>query len=110
MKPPIIVREVQDLASGVLSLEVDYDFPLRLCQVLLHASVAITETVSVYYDAGVGSNYDVPLDSTDLSSQQDYIFRPAGMCVIGREDKIRVECTNSNGTGKVYVTVICVPA
>lgn len=110
MKPPIAVFGSQDLNSGALSLEVDFDYPIRLCQVLLHASTNISETVQVKYDSGQGANYDVILDSTDLSSESNYVFRPTGICIIDRNDKFVITCTNSGGSGTVYVTVICVPA
>lgn len=106
MSQPLCFHTSQNLSSGALSFSLDLDYPVRLSQVLIHFSTNVTETVKVIYDSGMGSNYDTELDSTDLSSEANYVFRPSGRCVIGREDALKITCTNANGTGTAYVTVI----
>ena len=110
MGQPMYVKASQDLSSAALSMTIDFDFPIKLCQVLLHASTNITETVKVKFDSAEGSNYDVILDNTNLSSQSNYVFRPTGECKITAKDKIIVSCTNANTTGVVYVVAIVEPA
>lgn len=95
----------QALASGALSTTKTYSYDTRVRQVMVHASTAISETITVTFDSADGSNYDTLLASTTLSSATDYVFRPAGILILRKGDGIKVTCTNNGGTGTVYGTV-----
>jgi len=95
----------QDLSSGDLSFTTSIGKDFRLLSVEVHASVAISETIKVVRDSGAGANYDTELASKAMSSEQDYVFRPSDNCVFLRGDEVKVTCTNSGGTGIVYVAI-----
>jgi hypothetical protein len=95
-----------DLSSVALSLTTDHPGKSRLLQVLLRASAAISETVTVTWNSKDGTSYSVVLDTTNLSSAQNYVFRPTGDCVLEEGDTITITCTKANNTGIVYATII----
>ena len=92
----------QDLSAGALSLSTSFGRKFKLEQVTIHASVAITETVTVTLVSAQGANYNVVLVARDLVGEQDFIFRPQGECNLQAGDEIKVQCTNANTTGIVY--------
>ena len=95
----------QNLVSGALSYTTDYGRRFKLESVSLHASVAITETITITLDSAHGSNYDEVLSTVDLVGEQDFVFRPQGELNLQAGDEIKIQCTNSNTTGTVYGTV-----
>lgn len=101
-----IQRTSQALTGGALSYEWTLEKDMDLLQVLLKASVNITETVQVLHVDGTDANYTILLDSTSLTAAQNYAFRPTGRCAFKRGDKIKVTCTNANLTGTVYAKII----
>ncbi|RKY34223.1 MAG: hypothetical protein DRP78_06875 [Candidatus Omnitrophota bacterium] len=103
----IIITETatQDLTAGALSSATTYGGRSKLLQVMLTASEAITETVTVVFDSVRGSNYDTVLATEDLSAATSYVLRPCGECILDVGDAIAVTCTNANVTGTVYLTI-----
>lgn len=95
----------QDLSSAALSYTTDYARRARIESISLHASVAITETVTITLVSVNGANYDVVLVKRNLVSEQDLVFRPSGDLNLQAGDKIKVQCTKANSTGTVYVTI-----
>ncbi|RLC88223.1 MAG: hypothetical protein DRJ03_03500 [Chloroflexi bacterium] len=104
----IVLRKkaTADLTSAALAQTFEFQYDVELVAVLLHASEAITETVSVTFDSKDGANYDTLLDSTDLTAETDYVFRPTEPQVFQKGDKVSAACTNANTTGSVYLTVL----
>ena len=102
----------QNLAAGggtTLSYTTSFASNFQLCEVHLKASTGISETVTVTFASRTGSNYNVQLDSTSLSSAQNYVFRPSGNCIFMDGDEVTVACTAANHTGTVYVTIVAEP-
>ena len=95
----------QSLATGSLSYTTSISRKFKLVEVNVHASQAITETITIKRDSANGANYDVILASRDLVSEQDFVFRPQGECLFQDGDEVNVQCTNANGTGIVYIVV-----
>jgi hypothetical protein len=95
----------QNLANAALSYTTDYGRRFKLESVSLHASVAITETVTVTLDSAHGANYDVVLAKIDLDAEQDWVFRPQGELNLQVGDEIKIQCTAANVTGTVYATI-----
>lgn len=95
----------QNLALAALSYTTDYGRRFKLESVSIHASVAITETITITLDSAHGANYDEVLAVVDLVGEQDYVFRPQGELNLQVGDEIKVQCTNANTTGTVYGTV-----
>ena len=95
----------QNLALGALSYTTDHGRRFKLESVSLHASVAITETVTITLESAHGANYDEVLATVDLVGEQDFVFRPQGELNLQVGDEIKVQCTNANTTGTVYATV-----
>jgi len=98
-------RAAQDLALGALSAEFDFDESCRLATVYMHASVSISEEVTVTMVSASGSTFDTVIDAKTLRSEQDYVYAAVGDVALNQGDKIKVAVTNANTTGKVYVTV-----
>ena len=67
--------------------------------------MAITETITITRDSVNGANYDVVLAVKALISQQDFVYRPSGEENFQDGDEIKIQCTNANTTGVVYVNV-----
>ena len=95
----------QDLSAAALSFTTDYARKVRIESVSLHASAGITETVTITLDSAKGANYDVVLAKRNLAAEQDLVFRPSGDLNLQAGDNIKVQCTNANTTGTVYVAV-----
>jgi hypothetical protein len=99
----------QALASAALSLDTPAKGNFRLLQVLISASVAITETVTITFKSKDGTNYDTALDTTNLTTASSFVFRPSGHCVFSDGDYLNVAVTNGNTTGVVYATILIEP-
>lgn len=98
----------QDLSAGTgtaLSYTTTIARNRKLEQVIFHASVGITETVTVEIVSAEGANYSVVLDSHAMAGTQDYVFRPTGECNIKAGDAIKVTCTAANDTGTIYILI-----
>lgn len=95
----------QNLALAALSYTTDYERRTKVEAVHIHASVAITETITITLDSKNGANYDVPLAKVDLISEQDFVWRPNAPLNLQAGDEIKVQCTNANTTGTVYATI-----
>lgn len=99
------VTTSQDLSSAALSTTTSYGRRFKLERIHVHASVAITETITITLDAKAGANYDTVLRTRSLSAAQDFVFEPTGQANFQAGDEIKVQCTNANATGIVYVTI-----
>lgn len=103
LKPDI--NTSQDLSAAPLSYTTSIKKPCKVEQILFSTSVAITETITITIDSATGANYDVTLRSIGLSSESSYIFRPEGQMNLQVGDELKIQCTNANVTGIIYVTV-----
>ena len=101
----IPITTSQDLTSAALSYTTSINRHFKVEEVILHASVAITETFTITRDSGNGANYDHVLFKRVMSSEQDVIFRPQGECNFFKGDELKIQCTNANTTGIVYITI-----
>lgn len=70
--------------------------------VILHASAAITQTVTVMVDSKTGATYDTVLDKQALVANTDYVWIPDGDLLLDSGDELLVTCTN---TGTPAITV-----
>lgn len=95
----------QNLALGALSYVTAIGRKFRVENVILRASVPITETITITLDSINGANYDTVLHTSDLIDGQDFVWRPQGELNLQNGDEIRVQCTNANLVGTVYLTV-----
>lgn len=95
----------QDLSSGAFSYTTSINRKFKLAEVILHASVAITETITLTRDSKNGANYDHILVSRDLEGEQDLVFRPQGESNFEAGDELKIQCTNANLTGTIYITI-----
>lgn len=103
LKPDITTS--QDLSAGALSYTTSIGRRFKLERIIIHASVAITETITITLDSGKGTTYDAVLRRKSLSSEQDYVYIPDGESLYYDGDEIKIQCTNANLTGTVYVVI-----
>jgi len=103
LKPDIVTS--QDLSLGALSYTTSIGRRFRLERILFHASVAITETITITLDSGKGVNYDTVLRKKSLSAEQDFIYIPDGENNYYAGDEIKIQCTNANLTGALYANI-----
>ena len=102
-RKPLITS--QNLALGALSYTTSIGRQFKLEEILLRASVAISETITISRDSNNGSNYDTVLASRVMVSETDFVFRPQGECNFVSGDELKIQCTNANLTATVYVEV-----
>jgi hypothetical protein len=103
LKPDIVTS--QDLSLGALSYTTSIGRRFRLERILFHASVAITETITITLDSVGGATYDTVLRKKSLSAEQDFIYIPDGENNYYAGDEIKIECTNANITGILYANI-----
>ena len=92
----------QNLVTGALSYSLTFTKPTKLQKITLHASVAITEDITITLDSIKGAAYDVILRKKSLSAEQSFVYKPDG----GEDDYqtgdiLKIECSNTNTTGTV---------
>jgi len=102
-KPDITTS--QDLTSAALSFTTSIGRKFRLDKIIFHASVAITETITITLDSVNGATYDAVLRKKSLSTEQDYVYTPEGHHNFSAGDEIKIQCTNANTTGTMRVTI-----
>jgi len=96
----------QDLTAGALSYESSSgNRSFKVDEVILKASVNITETVTITRTSSAGATYDHIIAKRSMIAEQNFVFRPSGDCNFRAGDEIKVECTNANVTGVVYITI-----
>ena len=95
----------QNLALAALSYTTTINRSFKLEQIIIKASQNITETITITLDSKNGSNYDAILRKKTLNSEQDYVFRPEGKANFKKGDEIKIQCTNANEVGIVYVII-----
>ena len=95
----------QDLSLGALSYTTDYGRRFKIEGIYFKSSVAITETITITLDSKNGANYDSVLRSKTLNAESSYVFIPGGENNFYAGDEIKIQCTNANLTGIVYVTI-----
>jgi hypothetical protein len=95
----------QDLSAGALSYTTSINRRFKLQEIVLHFSVAVTQTITITRDSVNGANYDHVLANRSLSNEQDFIYRPQGEEDFQIGDEIKVQCTAAAGVGIVYVTI-----
>jgi hypothetical protein len=79
----------------------------KLDHVTLHASVAISETVTLTLNSRQGSAYDIVLDTSALGAESDYQYVPLSPVYLGPGDNLTLACTNANTTGTVSAAIVC---
>lgn len=97
----------QDLSSAALSHTLTFTKPTKLQKITLHASVGITEDITITLDSIEGSAYDVILRKKSLSAEQNFVYTPDGENDYQTGDIIKIECTNANTTGVVSGLIKC---
>lgn len=95
----------QNLALAVLNYTTSIGRRSKLERINFHASVAITEMITITFVSKNGANYDVVLNRHTLDGEQDWIFIPTQECNLYAGDEIKVQCTNANLTGTIYVAI-----
>jgi len=96
----------QALADAPLNYTTSFKAKTKILYVLLKASEAITETVTVTFNCGNGASYDVVLDSVAIVAGTNYYYNFDGKDFMLRDvDELTITCTNNNVTGTVYVIV-----
>lgn len=115
--PALIQTFTQNLATGALS----FSFTLNaancgfanstwsLQSVLIGFSVNETETVTVSYINSAGASYTIVLDSTSLSANKNYVFRPTTQELFNVGDTIKITCTNAGTTGNAFGVLKLLP-
>lgn len=95
----------QDLTAAALSYTTTITKACKLDQILFKASVAITETITITIDSAHGADYDPIIKTINLSASSSYQYKPEGEMNLQAGDEVKIQCTNANITGTMYVTV-----
>lgn len=95
----------QDLSLAPLSYTAVYGKRYKIDEILVHASQAISETITITMVSRNGVNYNTVLQSVVLVAETDFVWRPQGEANYQAGDTIKVQCTNANTIGIVYLTI-----
>jgi|TARA_Y100000310_G_scaffold341165_2_gene439453 hypothetical protein len=94
----------QDLSVAALDYTTTLTRKFRVKSISFKFSQAITETITITRDSKVGANYDAVLRNKDLVAETTYVYVPErGDDAYNAGDKIRIQCTDANSVGIVYV-------
>jgi len=96
----------QDLSSAALAYTTNFAAKTIIKSIMVHASVPITETITISFNSLTGANYDTVLVTQGLVAESNLFYLPPGELILLSGDEIDIACTNVNVTGTVYVTVI----
>ena len=103
LKPDLTTS--QDLSLAAMSYTTSFGRRFKLEQIIFHASVPITETITITLDSGNGANYDTILRARSLSNESNFVFVPEGHNNFYAGDEIKIQCTNANGAGTLYAII-----
>lgn len=81
--------------------------PLRLLAVLVKYSAAVTQNVTVTYNAGHGAAYDAKVHTIALSTVADGAWLPDAKLVIDDTDALDVAAPAGGLGVTVSITVLC---
>lgn len=95
----------QDLSAGPLLVTTDFRSAVRIESLLFHVSEAITENWTITIDRADGSTYDTVIRTGSFYNSTDATFMPDGEFYLNDGDQLKIECTNANVTGIIYLTV-----
>ena len=92
-----MARHVKHSGSGAINVTVDPQSSWFLHEVRLHLSAAGgAGTYTVKIKSSVGDAYDVVLQSQDMTSATDNVFRPAQPARISSTDALQMEYANAS--------------
>jgi len=97
----------QDLSAGALSFTTDIEYGFTPESIAIHASAGITETFTASMDSILGTNYDYKIFDEAFAGGQDFLLisgKDFPRDIFFGGDQMKIECTNANTTGIVYVT------
>jgi len=94
----------QALASGPLDVSYIFNEQVNIVAIYIKASTTIIETVTITRISRNGTNYNVPLEIRTLNGNSSLIYAPTWRCILKIGDSVRIQCTNANLTGTLYVT------
>ena len=104
----------QNLASAALTKTTAFLVPFRLNEITINFDgAAVTETVTITRDNGLGAGYDAVLKTEALSGASVFVWRPPddGCVFLLRGttlDQIKVQCTKANTPASTAnVTIDC---
>ena len=96
----------QDLSVAALCYTTNFAHDTLVKWITLRADTNITETVTVYFESGTSANYTTILDSAALVAQNSFYYSVETDFLLEAGDEIHIGCTNNNGVGTVYVTIM----
>ena len=103
LRPDIIIS--QSLVANPLLYTTSIGRKFKLERIIFHASVAITETITITHISKQGTTYNSVMRVKSLSSESDFVFVPEDNTFFLDGDEIRLQCTNANITGTLYCTI-----
>lgn len=94
-----------DLSQAAFDQSFEFGYACKLVTVFIHCDQEITEDVTISLDSEMGADFDTVIKLRRLSSESDYVFAAQGDIALNELDKVRVQVSNANGTGEVFVSV-----
>lgn len=95
----------QNLTTGALSVDFDFDNPGRLLTIYMAVSSAIIEDITISHVSAHGDEYNVIIAEHTFDGEETcYIYAAEGHIGFNEGDKLRVECSNANSQGVARVT------
>lgn len=95
----------QDLAADVLESETSFDTRWRLLRLMIHFSVACSETLTITFTSKDGTTYDTVISTQVLVAISDIYIQGEETDIFEKGDELKVEIT-SGGASVAYLTII----
>lgn len=99
-------RTSQDLSAAALSYTTTQTRAFKLEEITIKADQNITETITITRDSAGGASYDAVLATRSMVAESSFVFRPQGECNFRAGENVKVQCTQANGVGILYVEVL----
>ncbi len=94
-----------DLSQAEFDQAFHFDQACKLVTVFIHCDQEITEDITISLDSEMGADYDTVIKARTLSGESDYVFAAQGDIALNEGDRIRVQVSNANLLGEVFVSV-----
>jgi hypothetical protein len=101
---PVRQTASQDLSSAALSFSYEMQHDGMISWIGIKFSTTSSETITITFDSSDGANYDILLDSTDVSSGTNFAYVPSSPIMLKKGDILKVETTD-NGSATAYMTM-----
>lgn len=93
----------QNLSLAALAYTTDFSSQVKIQHIALKADTKISEMITLTLNYAQGGS--IELAAEILNNEADFLYIPEGELYLASGDQLKIECSNNNLTGIVYLTV-----